>query len=103
MADIMTILAQAGTVVAHNVPAQTRRRTMLVSLATIAVIIGVPSVLACTQLERALPLLQLFLSRNRFSVVDVEILRILSAAFAPSIIGLLLAFLGSALREDGQQ
>jgi hypothetical protein len=99
----MTILAQAGTVVAHNVPAQTRRRTMLVSLATIAVIVGVTSGLAFTQSDRAMTLLQSFLSENRFSVADVEMLRILSAAFAPSIIGLLLVFFGGALQKDSQR
>jgi hypothetical protein len=99
----MTILAQAGTVVAHAVPAQTRRRTMLVSLAAIALIAGVTSGLAYNQLGRAMALLQSFLSGNRLSAADIEILRILSAAFAPGIVGLLLAFAGSGLPDDRKQ
>jgi hypothetical protein len=64
---------------------------MLVSLAMIAVTIGV-----------AFVMLQSFLSGNRLSPPDIETLRILSAAFAPSIVGLLLASFGSGLPDDGQ-
>ena len=88
----MTTLAHTGTVVTRTTPAQTRRRTMLMSLAMIAVTIGAAFVLS-----------QLFLTDNRFSAADLEILRILSAAFAPSIVGLLLAFFGSELPDDRKQ
>jgi len=62
-----------------------------VSLAMLAVTIGA-----------AFVLLQWFLTGNRLSTADTEILRILSAAFAPGILGLLLAFLGSGLPDDGK-
>jgi hypothetical protein len=103
MAYIMTTLAHTGTVLSRTGRAQTRRRTMLVSLAAIALIIGVTSGLAYNQLDGAMILLESLLSGNRFSAADSEMLRILSAAFAPSIIGLLLAFFGSGLQDDGQQ
>jgi hypothetical protein len=99
----MTTLAHTGTVLARTTPARTCRRTMLVSLATIAVIIGVTSGLAYNQLVRAMRLLQSFLSGNRFSTADIEMLRILSAVFAPSIVGLLLIFFGSGIQDDGQE
>jgi hypothetical protein len=100
--DIMTTLAHTRTILAHIASAQTRRRTMLASLATIALIIGVTSGLAYNQLDRPLTMLRSFLSGDRFSAADADMLRILSAAFAPSIIGLLLAFFGSALSDDGK-
>ena len=87
----MTTLADTGTVLASTTPAQTRRRISLVSLAMIAVTIVVSVLL--------LP----FLTGNHSSAADIEILRILSAAFAPSIVGLLLAFFGSGLPDDGKQ
>ena len=100
----MTTLANTGTVVVHTTPAQTRRRTLLVSLATIAVIVGVASGwFAYGQADRAMTMLQSLLLGNRFSAVDIEILRILSAAFAPSVVGLVLAFFGSGLQDDGKQ
>jgi hypothetical protein len=98
----MTTLASTGTVVVHTTPAQTRRRTLLVSLATIAVIVGVASGLAYGQADRAMTMLQSLLLGNRFSAADTEILRILSAAFAPSIVGLLLAFFAGGLQDDGK-
>ena len=75
---------------------------MLVSLATIAVIFVI-SGLAYSQLGRAITTLQSFLLGNRFSDADVEILRILMAAFAPSFGGLLLAFFARRLPDDGKQ
>jgi hypothetical protein len=99
----MTTLAPTGTVVAHTIPAQTQKRTMLVSLATVAMIIGVASGFAYFQADRAMNMLHFFLPDNRFSGDDTEILRILSAAFAPSVVGLLLAFFGAGLQDDCKQ
>ena len=96
----MTTLAHTWTVVAHTTPTQTRRRTLFVSLATIAVMIGMASWLAYGQADRAMTMLQSFLSVHRFSATDIEMLRILSAVFAPSIVGLLLAFFGAGLQDD---
>jgi hypothetical protein len=99
----MTTLAHTGTVLARTTPAQTRRRTLLVWLATIALVIAVTYGLAYNQLDHPMTLLQSLLSSNRFSAADVDMLRILSAAFAPSIVGLLLAFFGSGLQDHGKQ
>jgi hypothetical protein len=49
----MTTLASTGNVAAHTIPAQTGKRTMIVSLATIALIIGVTSGFAYSQVDRA--------------------------------------------------
>ena len=99
----MTTLAHTGTIVAHATPAHIGKRTMLVSLATIAVIIGVTSGLAYSQADGAMTMLRSFVPINRLSTTDVEMLRILGAAFAPSIVGLLLAFIGGGLHDDGKQ
>ena len=99
----MTTLAHTWTVVAHTTPTQTRRRTLFVSLATIAVMIGMASWLAYGQADRVMTILQSFLLGPRFSAADIEMLRILSAAFAPSIVGLLLAFFGAGLQDDAKQ
>ena len=99
----MATLTHTWTVVAHTTPTQTRRRTLFVSLATIAMIVGMASWFAYGQADRAMMMLQSSLSGRRFSATDIEILRILSAAFAPSIVGLLLAFFGSGLQDDGKQ
>jgi len=48
-------------------------------------------------------LLQLFLTSHHLSADDIDMLRILSAAFAPSIVGLLLAFFGSMLPDGGKR
>ena len=99
----MTTLAHTWTVVAHTTPTQTRRRTLFVSLATIAVIVGLASWFAYGQADRVMMMLQSFLLGHPFSATDIEILRILSVAFAPSIVGLLLAFFGAGLRDNGKQ
>jgi hypothetical protein len=99
----MITLALTGTVLARTTRAQTRRRTVFASLATIAVIVGITSWFAYGQADLAMTMLQSLLSVHRFSVADIEMLRILSAVFAPSIVGLLLAFFGAGLRDDGNQ
>ena len=98
----MTTFAHTGTVVAHAA-AQTGKHTMLVPFATIGVIIGVTSWLAYGQVDDAMTMLQSFVPGNRFNGADIEILRILGAAFAPSIVGLLLALFGSRLPNDCKQ
>jgi hypothetical protein len=97
----MTTLANTGTVVVHTSPAQTRRRTLLVSLATIAVIVSVAS--GFGQADRAMTMLQSFLLGNRLSAADIEMLYVLSAALAPGVLGLLLASFALGLRDDGKQ
>ena len=99
----MITLAHTWTVVAHTTPTQTRRRTLFMSLATIAVIVGMASWFVYGQPDRVMTILQSFLSGHRFSAADIEMLRILSAAFAPSIVGLLLAFFGAGLQDDAKQ
>jgi hypothetical protein len=99
----MTTLANIGTVVVHTTPAQTRRRTLLVSLARIAVIVGVASGFAYGQADRAMTMLQSFLLGNRLSAADIEMLYVLSAALAPGVLGLLLASFALGLRDDGKQ
>jgi hypothetical protein len=99
----MITLAHTWTVVAHTTPRQTQRRTLLVPLATISVIVGIVSWFAYGQADGAMTMLKSFLSGNRFSAADIEMLRILSAAFAPSIVGLLLAFFGAGLQDDAKQ
>jgi hypothetical protein len=99
----MTTLAHPWTVVARTTPTQPRRRTLFVSLTTIAVIVGMASWFVYGQADRAMTMLQSFLSGNRFSAADIEMLRILSAAFAPSIVGLLLAFFGAGFQDNGKQ
>jgi hypothetical protein len=99
----MITLAHTWTVVAHTTPRQTQRRTLLVPLPTISVIVGIASWFAYGQADGAMTMLGSFLSGNRFSAVDIEMLHILSAAFAPSIVGLLLAFFGAGLQDNGKQ
>ena len=88
----MTTLAYTRTVVVHTTSAKRRTRTMLMSSAMIVVILGVMFVL-----------LQSFLVGNHLSASDIEILRIIGAAFAPSIVGLLLALFGSRLPAGCKQ
>ena len=96
----MITLAHPGTVLARTTRAQARRRALFVSLATIAVIVGMTSWFAYGQADHAMTMLQSLVSAHRFSVADIEMLRILSAVFAPSIVGLLLAFFGAGLRDE---
>jgi len=94
-------LAHTGTVVPHTTLAKTGKRTMLVPLTTIAVIVGVASGFAYGEADRAMTMLQSLLSGNRFSAADIDMLRILSAAFTPSIIGLVLCLVSRWLPDDG--
>jgi len=99
----MTTLAHTRNVLAHTTPRKTQRRTLLVPLATIAVIVSMVSWFAYGQADGTMTMLDSFPSGNRSSAADIEMLRILSAAFAPSIVGLLLALFGRGLQEDGKQ
>jgi len=74
---------------------------MLVSLTTIAVIVGVASGFAYCEADHAMTMLQSLLSGNRFSAADIDMLRILSAAVTPSIIGLVLCLVSLWLPDDG--
>src|SRR5262245_42425429 len=98
----MTTLAHTGAVVPLAASAQTGKRTMLVSLATIAVIIGVIFGFACSQPDVIITMLRPLLSDDHLGVADIE-LRILGAAFAPSILGLLLVFFALGLPDDSKQ
>ena len=69
----MTTFAHSGTVVSHPALFKTGKHTMLVSLATIAVIVGVACALAYSQADRAMTILQLFLPDNRFSAVPGQL------------------------------
>ena len=98
----MTTLAHTGTVVALAAPAQTGKHTMLVSLVTIAAIIGVIFGLAYSQADGAMTMLRSLLPDDRLGVADIE-LRILGAVFAPSILGLALIFLSLGLPDESKQ
>jgi len=85
----MTTRAQTRNTVVHTTSAGTRRHTVFVSSAIIGMSIGVSFLL--------------FVTSNHFSGDDIDMLRILSAAFAPSIVGLVLALFGSVLPDSGKQ
>ena len=98
----MTTLVHTGTVVALAVPAQMAKRTMLLSLATMAMVIAVIFGLAYSQADGAMTMLRSLLSDNRLSAADIE-LGILGVALALSIFGLLLIFFTLGLPDDSKQ
>ena len=94
--------AYTGTFVADTTPDQSGKRTMLASLVAIAVIIGLTLGFVYNQADRAMPILQSFLSDNRLGAASIE-LRILGAVFAPSFVGLLLIFFALGLPDESKQ
>ena len=109
----MTTLAHIGTIAAASTPKRGKRLTLVsvaalalfigaTSLITIAVIIGVIFGFAYSQSDGAMTMLRSLLPDNRLGVADIE-LRILGAAFAPSILGLLLVSFALGLPDDSKQ
>ena len=98
----MTTLAHTGTVVALAAPAQPGKRTMLLSLVTMAMVIAVIFGFAYGQADGPMTMLRSLLPDDRLGVADIE-LRILGAVFAPGILGLLLVFIAAGLPDDSNQ
>src|SRR5262249_35044642 len=95
----MTTLAHTGTFVALAAPAQTGKRTMLLSLVTMAMVIALIFGFAYSQGDGTMTMLRSLLPDDRLGFADIE-LRILGAVFAPSILGLVLIFLSLGLPDD---